>query len=98
LINLGAKKSVHVNITKSAHTAFRIACFERGLSMQEVFEEFAQRVALQTKDSLRVLDELKDYKESNKGMKKIYSSSDIDDIYKVLESENPLNDDGGDND
>ena len=66
--------------------------------MQEVFEEFAQRVALQSKDAIRILDELKEYKEANKGMKKIYSSADIDDIYKVLESENPLNDDGVDND
>jgi len=85
---------VHINITKSAHTAFRIACFERGLSMQEVFEEFAQRVALQSKGSLKILDELKVYKATNKGKRKIYSKADIDDIYNVLESENPLKDDG----
>ena len=54
-----SKKSVHVNISKSAHAAFRIACFERGLSMQEVFEEFAQRVALESNDALGILDELK---------------------------------------
>jgi len=94
LINLDTKKSVHINITKSAHTAFRIACFERSLSMQEVFEEFAQRVALQSKDALKILDELKIYKETHKGRRKIYSKADINDIYNVLESENPLKDDG----
>ena len=54
-----SKKSVHFNITKSAHAGFRIACFQRGLSMQEVFEEFAQRVALESNDAIKILDELK---------------------------------------
>lgn len=95
-MNLDSKKSVHVNITKSAHTAFRIACFERGLSMQEVFEEFAQRVALQTKETIKILDDLKKYKSENKTRKRIYSKSDIDDIYNVLESESPLKNNGED--
>ena len=59
-----AKKSVHVNITKSAHAGFRIECFKRGLSMQEAFEEFAQRVALESNDAIGILNELKVLKES----------------------------------
>jgi len=97
-MNIDSKKSVHINISKSAHTSFRIACFERGLSMQEVFEEFAQCVALESKGAIKIIDELKKYKETNKGQRKIYSKSDIDDIYNVLESENPLNDYGDNND
>lgn len=88
--NLNAKKSVHVNISKSAHAAFRIACFQRGLSMQEVFEEFAQRVALESKDALKILDELKVFKDNKQ--KRDFAESDIDDIFKVLEEENPLSD------
>ena len=38
------KKSVHFNLSKDAHAAFRIACFNRSLSMQEVVEEFVQRI------------------------------------------------------
>jgi DNA-directed RNA polymerase subunit N (RpoN/RPB10) len=85
-----SKKSVHVNISKSAHAAFRIACFERGLSMQEVFEEFAQRVALESNDALGILDELKIIKESRDKSAKKYTNADVDDIYAMLESQDPL--------
>ena len=88
--NLNAKKYVHVNISKSAHAAFRIACFQRGLSMQEVFEEFAQRVALESKEALKILDEVKVFKENKQ--KRDFAESDIDDIFKVLEEESPLSD------
>jgi len=88
---LNAKKSIHVNITKSAHAAFRIACFQRGLSMQEVFEEFAQRVAMESNGALRILDELKIFKENKQ--KRGFAKADIDDIFNVLEEENPLLDD-----
>ena len=85
-----SKKSVHVNISKSAHAAFRIACFERGLSMQEVFEEFAQRVALESNDALGILDELKIIKESRDKSAKKYTNADVNDIYAMLESQDPL--------
>ena len=85
-----SKKSVHVNISKSAHAAFRIACFERGLSMQEVFEEFAQRVALESNDALGILDELKIIKESRDKSAKKYTNADVDDIYAMLEEHDPL--------
>jgi DNA-directed RNA polymerase subunit N (RpoN/RPB10) len=85
-----SKKSVHVNISKSSHAAFRIACFERGLSMQEVFEEFAQRVALESNDALGILDELKIIKESRDKSAKKYTNADVDDIYAMLESQDPL--------
>lgn len=88
---LNAKKSIHVNITKSAHAAFRIACFQRGLSMQEVFEEFAQRVAMESNGALRILDELKIFKENKQ--QHGFAKADIDDIFNVLEEENPLLDD-----
>ena len=81
---------MHVNISKSAHAAFRIACFERGLSMQEVFEEFAQRVALESNDALGILDELKIIKESRDKSAKKYTNADVDDIYAMLESQDPL--------
>ena len=85
-----SKKSVHFNITKSAHAGFRIACFQRGLSMQEVFEEFAQRVALESNDALKILDELKVIKESRTKSDKKYTSNDVDDIFNMLEEADPL--------
>ena len=59
--------------------------------MQEVFEEFAQRVAMESNDALRILDELKIFKENKQ--KRGFAKADIDDIFNVLEEENPLLDD-----
>ena len=85
-----SKKSVHVNISKSAHAGFRIECFKRGLSMQEAFEEFAQRVTLESNDAIKILDELKAIKESKKKSDKKYTQTDVDDIFNMLEDADPL--------
>ena len=47
---------MHFNISKDAHAAFRISCFERSLSMQEVFEEFVQQILSESPHMLRLLD------------------------------------------
>ena len=56
------KKSVHFNLSKNAHAAFRIACFERSLSMQEVVEEFVQRILAANPQILKMLDEVAENK------------------------------------
>ena len=58
--------------------------------MQEVFEEFAQRVALESNDALGILDELKIIKESRDKSAKKYTNADVNDIYAMLESQDPL--------
>jgi hypothetical protein len=58
--------------------------------MQEVFEEFAQRVALESNDALGILDELKVIKENRDKSAKKYTNADVDDIYAMLESQDPL--------
>ena len=82
------KKSVHFNLSKNAHAAFRIACFERSLSMQEVVEEFVQRVLAGHPDVLRLLDEVAENKK-NKAEKK-FSKSDVESIFSLLEGEDPF--------
>ena len=82
------KKSVHFNITKEAHAAFRIACFERGLSMQEVIEEFSQRILIQHPHIIKLLDEVSENKKNK--TKKSFSKTDIDSIFNILESEDPF--------
>ena len=41
------KKSVHFNLTKDSHTALKMACTARSLSMQEVIEAFAKRIEIE---------------------------------------------------
>ena len=82
------KKSVHFNLSKDAHAAFRIACFERGLSMQEVVEEFVQRILAEDPHISRLLNEVAENKK-NKAQKK-FSKSDVESIFSILEDEDPF--------
>jgi mevalonate kinase len=88
LINFETKKSVHFSLTRETHSYFRIACFKRSLSMQEVLEEFVQMIAAENPDMIDFLDDL----QGNKRSRKIESLSETDaeSIFSVIESDNPL--------
>ena len=79
-----SKKSVHFNLSTDAHGAFRIACFERNLSMQEVFEEFVQQILAETPQVIKMLDEISDYKK-NKTERK-FSKQDVESIFDMIEN------------
>ena len=82
------KKSVHFNITRESHSHLRIACFKRKLSMQEVFEEFTQRIVAEDPAIMRMMDQL-EIDKRNKTIKKL-SSDDAESLFNVIEAENPL--------
>ena len=82
------KKSVHFNISKDAHAAFRIACFERSLSMQEVFEEFVQRILAEDPHMLKLLDQVSENKKNKTGKK--FSKEDVKSIFDMLEEADPF--------
>jgi len=82
------KKSVHFNLSKDAHAAFRIACFERNISMQEVFEEFVQNVLAETPQVIKLLDQISDDKK-NKSEKK-FSKQDVESIFDLIENNNRI--------
>ena len=66
------KKSVHFNLTKDSHTALKVACAARGLSMQEVVEAFAKRIEVEDNKMMRFLDdcvEAKKHKSTSSGNK-----------------------------
>jgi hypothetical protein len=44
------KKSLHISMEYEVHSDFRIQCFKKGLSMQEVLAEFARRVGQESND------------------------------------------------
>ena len=85
------RKSVHFNITGEAHSALRIACFQRKLSMQEVFEEVCQRIISEDPVTIRMLDQIRDAKK-NKIIKKL-SKQDAESLFDVIASNNPLSKD-----
>tara|TARA_B100000131_G_scaffold233249_1_gene225123 strand:- start:229 stop:516 length:288 start_codon:yes stop_codon:yes gene_type:complete len=91
LYDFQTKKSVHIKLSKDTHSKFRIACFESGLSMQSVLQEFAERIVAEDPDAIDMLEDL-----VMRGRKKqINSLSDLDasSIYDTIERESPLIDD-----
>tara|TARA_A100001011_G_scaffold346932_1_gene383666 strand:- start:2356 stop:2631 length:276 start_codon:yes stop_codon:yes gene_type:complete len=86
------KKSLHINMSHEVHSDFRIQCFKRDLSMQEVLQEFARRVGQQSNDVIRIMDQLVKDKQV-KAVKK-YTKTDVEDIYAMLEDNDPFK--GGD--
>jgi phosphoribosylformylglycinamidine (FGAM) synthase-like amidotransferase family enzyme len=79
------KKSVHFNLTKDSHTALKMACAARGLSMQEVIEAFAKRIEIEDSKMVKFLDEVVEQKKQKAN--KNFSSSDIDSIFNMIEDE-----------
>ena len=79
------KKSVHFSLTKDSHTALKMACAARGLSMQEVVESFAKRIEIEDNKMLKFLDEVVEAKKQNG--KKNFSKSDVDSIFSMIEDE-----------
>jgi hypothetical protein len=90
LIDLTTKKSIHVSMTAGTHSQFRIACFKHKVSMQEAIEEFASLVANDNPDMLALLEEIA-LRKLNKEIKK-FDEVDSDNIYDILELQNPLRD------
>ena len=88
LKNLETKKSVHFTLMRATHADLRIRLFKYGLSMQEVFEEFASRIATDMSDSIDFLEEVS-LNKKNKALKK-FSNSDAESIFSVIEDANPL--------
>tara|TARA_R100000008_G_scaffold66552_1_gene43580 strand:+ start:35 stop:322 length:288 start_codon:yes stop_codon:yes gene_type:complete len=85
------RKSVHINLSKSTHSELRILLFKKGLSMQEVIEQFA--VSLVEGDDYlnNLLEEIEYNKKVNKSKKQV-SSIDAESIFDAIKDGNPLGD------
>lgn len=82
----GAKKSIHVNLIDSTHMALRIQSFRLKLSVQEMMEEFAQKVIVEDPVVMGFLRDLARQKK-NKEFKRI-TNIDSNAIYDMIEEGN----------
>jgi len=83
------KKSIHINLNKETHAEFRMALFQRGLSMQEVFEFLALKIVDKDEALDKFLDEI-EYNKKNKTVIKKINTSDAESIFDVISQQNPL--------
>tara|TARA_Y100000593_G_C4164326_1_gene263652 strand:+ start:343 stop:630 length:288 start_codon:yes stop_codon:yes gene_type:complete len=88
LVNFETKKSVHFSLTRETHAHFRIACFKKSLSMQEVLEEIVQRIAAENPEMEEILEDIQ-RKKRDSSISRL-SNTDAESIFNVIESDNPL--------
>lgn len=79
------RRSIHIKLLDSTHTALRIQSFRHKLSVQEMMEEFAQRIVSEDPVVMKIIHEMIKMKKNNE-LRRI-SSSDIDTIYEMIESD-----------
>jgi hypothetical protein len=82
------RRAVHFKILPETHSALRIFCISKGISMQEFFEEIAQ-CAISTDPRIsKIVDEL--VKDKRERYYRQLSTTDAESIYNLLEFESPL--------
>ncbi len=77
------RKSIHVKLYTETHANFRVELMKKKLSMQEVFEDFAQRVVAGDGFAHRVLDTIARRKR-DKEIEKL-SESDVESLFDAIE-------------
>ena len=82
------RKGVHIKLLPQTHAEFRIIALRMGLSMQEIMEEFAQRVVAEEHQAIKVLKELQERKR-DKIMEKM-SPTDAESLFDIIEMEDPF--------
>lgn len=86
-----SKKCVHIKLDKNVHASLRAELFRRGLSMQEIFDDFATLVVKGDSRCARMLDQLSMRKLQNKldgiprrGVRPV-GDMDADTLYDLIE-------------
>jgi len=79
------RKSLHFNITTSAHSAVRIKCFQHGITMQDFFEEMSQLVESDSPLTNTIMENIAE-KKKNRKIKKL-TETDVDSLYTMIERE-----------
>ncbi len=86
-----AKKSVHVDMPRTSYVKFKIATFERQLSVQDTLAGFVSMIASQDERAYKILDELAlmKYNGSLKNFIDGDTMSDVDRelLYEMMERE-----------
>jgi|DEB0MinimDraft_10_1074344.scaffolds.fasta_scaffold128884_3 hypothetical protein len=83
------KKSVHISMPTGTHRIFKTETASRGLSMQEVYEELATRLAEGDAYMTKLLDHMEAAKREGRKIKRLVKEEEQD-FYDLLEADDPL--------
>ena len=85
LKQLERRKSLHINLKASSHSALRIQCFKKEITMQDFFEEVSRLVEAESQIVLSIMDSAAERKKS-KEIEKL-TKSDTESLYNMIEKE-----------
>lgn len=90
-----SRKGIHVELDRETHTALRTKLFPLGLSMQQVFEEFAKRFVADDGKATRIVEAIieRRVRDAAEGPKqgqpktKIVNANELDQdvLYKLID-------------
>ncbi len=83
--SLQPKKSVHFNLSQSAHAALRIACFKNNITMQDFFDEITLLVESESPIMTSIISDISSRKKSKEILK--LAKTDSDSLYNIIENE-----------
>ena len=99
-IDFRTRRSVHIALYSETHKDIRKALVERDLSLQELFQRFAELVVNHDKRATRILDDLERDKRSG-NVKRVKVSIDkrsANTIYDMIAAESDIEKNTGDED
>ncbi len=88
MIDFETKKSVHINLTRAAHSEFRKVLFDYSLSMQEVFEMFASLVGENDASGMSIIKEA--YRVKRERMTRRVTKREAENLYDVISEIDPF--------
>lgn len=87
IIDFETKKSVHINLTRAAHSGFRKILLDYSLSMQEVFERFATLVSENDPVASKII--LETYQAKRDKMLKV-TEREAENLYDAISEVDPF--------
>ena len=81
--DLNIRKDLHLSVLKPSHLELKIICMRRGLNIQEVFEEFVNRIIVGTPDMIDLLDDLETKKRAKQAHK--ITNIDAEALYDIIQ-------------
>jgi mevalonate kinase len=85
LKSLEDRKSLHFNLKASSHSALRIQCFKKQITMQDFFEEVSRLVESESQIVLSIMDQAAQRKKSKQIEK--FTETDTESLYNMIERE-----------
>ena len=81
--NLDIRKDMHLSILRPSHLELKIICMRRGLNIQEVFEEFVNRIIIGSPDMIEMLNDLETKKRAKQAQK--ITNIDAEALYEIIQ-------------